>query len=55
MEMGMLSKADAQVLLKEQLIVPAKSDGKPSPKKLKSWSGNTLSNFHHHKEAIVSA
>ena len=44
-------------LLKEDFMVPAKSDGsEPSPKKLKPWLGKALNKVHYNlKEVIVRA
>jgi len=57
MRVGKVGQADAQTLLKEEFMVPAKSDGsKPSPKKLKPWLGKALNNVHYNlKEVIVRA
>eukprot|EP00168_Porphyra_purpurea_P013559 TRINITY_DN3765_c0_g1_i2.p2 TRINITY_DN3765_c0_g1~~TRINITY_DN3765_c0_g1_i2.p2 ORF type:complete len:188 (+),score=26.91 TRINITY_DN3765_c0_g1_i2:1436-1999(+) len=57
MEVSKVTRADAQTLLKEDFIVPAKSDGsKPTPKKLKPCLGKALNNVHYNlKEVIVQA
>jgi len=57
MRVGKVGQGDAQTLLKEDFMVPAKSDGsEPSPKKLKPWLGKALNKVHYNlKEVIVRA
>jgi len=54
MRVGNVGQADAQTLLKEEFMVPAKSEGsKPSPKKLKPWLGKALNNVHYNIQEVV--
>lgn len=56
MEVGRFRMTGVQEFLKEHFMVSAKSFGKPSPKKLRPWLGNTRINVHcNFKEALLRA